>query len=234
MVKVAKRLKKVAEICDAEKLYNLDEALSVLKEYQNKCAAKFDESVEFTMMLGVDPRQTDQMVRGVVPMPNGLGKKVRVAVICKPEKIKEAQASGADVVGGDELVDEIKNGRLDFDVCISTPDMMSQVGILGRVLGPKGLMPNPKLGTVTADIKEAVAQVKAGQVEYKAEKAGIIHAAVGKLSFDAVALRENIIALYEALKAAKPSSSKGIYMQKMFLGTTMGPAIAIDLQSVAS
>jgi large subunit ribosomal protein L1 len=234
MVKVAKRLKKVAEICDAEKLYSLDKALSVLKEYQSKCAVKFDESVEFTMKLGIDPRQTDQMVRGVVPMPNGLGKKVRVAVICKPEKIQEAQASGADVFGSDEFVDEIKAGRLDFDVCISTPDMMVKVGALGKVLGPKGLMPNPKLGTVTTDIKAAVAQVKAGQVEYKVEKAGLIHAAVGKLSFDIAALKENILALYEALKGAKPSSSKGVYMQKMFLGTTMGPAIAVDLQKVVS
>lgn len=234
MAKLSKRLKKSFELVGENQAYSLDDALQIVKKYAAEGKAKFDETVDVVFKLGVDPRQSDQMVRGVVAMPNGLGKQVRVAVFAKPERMEEATKAGADVVGSDDLVEEVKNGRLDFDLCISTPDMMVKVGTLGKVLGPKGMMPNPKLGTVSNDINAAVKQAKSGQVEYKTEKAGLVHAGVGKISFEERSLKENIIALYHALINAKPSSSKGIYMQKMHLSTSMGPSIPLDIQKVVS
>ncbi|WP_039455631.1 50S ribosomal protein L1 [Candidatus Jidaibacter acanthamoebae] len=234
MAKLSKRLKKSFELVSENQVYSLDEALQIVKKYAVEAKTKFDETVDVVFKLGVDPRQSDQMVRGVVAMPNGLGKQVRVAVFAKPERMEEAKKAGADVVGGDDLVEEVKNGRLDFDLCIATPDMMVKVGTLGKVLGPKGMMPNPKLGTVSNDIAAAVKQAKSGQVEYKTEKAGLVHAGVGKVSFEESSLKENIIALYHALINAKPSSSKGVYMQKMHLSTSMGPSIPLDIQKVVS
>ncbi len=234
MAKLSKRLKKLSGLVDQNKAYSLEDALNIIGQYSTEGKAKFNETVDVVFKLGVDPRQSDQMVRGVVAMPNGLGKQVRVAVFVKPERIQEAKEAGADVVGSDELVEEVKNGKVDFDLCIATPDMMVKVGTLGKILGPKGLMPNPKLGTVSNDIAAAVKQAKSGQVEYKTEKAGLIHAGVGKVNFEAGALKENILALYSAVVSAKPASSKGIYMQKMHLSTTMGPAILLDLQKVVS
>jgi large subunit ribosomal protein L1 len=232
MAKLSKRFKKIIKLYDSEKSYGLDDAISLLKKYFVDCKTKFDETVEVIFKLGVDPKQSDQLVRGVVPMPNGLGKKIKVAVFVKPERIEEAKKAGADIVGSDDLVEEVKNGRLDFDLCIATPDMMAKVGALGKVLGPKGLMPNPKLGTVSNDVVAAIKQAKAGQVEYKTEKAGLVHAGIGKLSFGEKEIKENILALYQAVVNAKPSNSKGIYMQKIYLSTTMGPSILLDLQKV--
>lgn len=234
MAKLSKRKKKLSELVNKDLTHSLEEGLQIVKSLPSEAKVKFDETVDIVFKLGVDPRQSDQMVRGVVAMPHGLGKQVRVAVFTKPERLDEAKNAGADVVGSDDLVDEVKNGRMDFDLCIATPDMMVKVGTLGKVLGPKGMMPNPKLGTVSNDITAAVKQAKSGQVEYKTEKAGLVHAGVGKLSFDKAALKENIIALYQALLGAKPATSKGVYMQKMYISTTMGPAIPIDLQRVVS
>lgn len=232
VIKGSKRARKAIELVDKEVDYSLDQALEILAKYSAEAKAKFDESVEVAMKLGVDPKQTDQMVRGAVAMPNGLGKSIRVAVFTNAERVKEAKEAGADVFGSDELIETVKGGKIDFDICISTPDMMVQLSKLGKVLGPKGLMPNPKLGTVTEDIKAAVKRAKSGQVEYKTEKAGIVQAAVGKLSFSAKDLKENIIALYEAVLAAKPSGSKGNYMKNFYLTTSMGPSIRVDLSKI--
>lgn len=232
VVKGSKRVRKASKLVNEAMEYSLDQALEILAKYSAEAKTKFDESVEVAIRLGVDPKQTDQMVRGAVAMPNGLGKSIRVAVVTNPERVKEAKEAGADVFGADELIEVIKGGKIDFDICISTPDMMVKLSKLGKVLGPKGLMPNPKLGTVTEDIKAAVKVAKSGQVEYKTEKAGIVQAAVGKVSFSAKALKENIMALYEALLAAKPSGSKGNYMKNFYLTTSMGPSIRVDLSKI--
>ncbi|MDF3047446.1 MAG: rplA [Candidatus Midichloriaceae bacterium] len=231
-MKASKRIRKARELVTKDAQHSLDQALEIIAKYSAEAKAKFDESVEVTMKLGVDPKQTDQMVRGAVAMPNGLGKSVRVAVFSKAERVKEAEKAGADVCGSEELIETVKAGKIDFDVCIATPDMMVQLSKLGKVLGPKGLMPNPKLGTVTEDIEGAVKRAKAGQVEYKTEKAGIVQAAVGKVSFSVKDLKENIIALYSAVLAAKPSASKGTYMKDFYLSTSMGPSIRVDLGKI--
>ncbi len=224
-----KQIRNAKEKVDRSRAYPLDEAIALLKE---GAFAKFDESVEVSIRLGVDPRKADQMIRGAVVLPNGLGKSVRVLVFAKGEKIQEAEAAGADFVGGDDLAEKILGGWFDFDTAIAAPDMMGVVGKIGRLLGPRGLMPNPKVGTVTPDIERAVTEAKSGKIEYRVEKAGIIHAAVGKASFDAAKLRENLLSLLDVLIKAKPSSAKGIYLQKISISSTMGPGILVDVADV--
>jgi large subunit ribosomal protein L1 len=214
---------------DRSQVLPVDEAITLVKE---TAYAKFDETVDICVRLGVDPRKADQMVRGAVVLPNGLGKTVRVLVFAKGEKAQEAQDAGADYVGGDDLVAKIQGGWFDFDTAIATPDMMGTVGKIGKLLGPRGLMPNPKVGTVTFDVGRAVTESKSGKIEYRVEKAGIIHAPVGKVSFDADKLKGNIVALMEALIKAKPSTSKGIYLKKISLSSTMGPGVSIDVPAV--
>ncbi|MFZ4628735.1 MAG: 50S ribosomal protein L1 [Blastocatellia bacterium] len=215
----------VAQV-DLSKLYPLADAVSLAKQI---AYAKFDETVEVTMVLGVDPRKADQLVRGTIVLPNGLGKSKRVAVIAgSPEKQREAQEAGADEVGGDDLVEKIKGGYLNFDALIATPDTMRSVGTLGKVLGPRGLMPNPKTGTVTVDVANAVRETKAGKVEYRVDKTGVIHVPVGKVSFAAEKVTENARALIDAVVRAKPATAKGKYVKKINLATTMGPGILID------
>lgn len=223
-----KKLKKAAELIKVGVLYNIKDAVEVLKKASY---VKFDETLEIVMRLGVDPKHSDQMVRGVVAMPAGTGKSIRVAVICKDDKIQEAKAAGADLVGSVEIIDEIKAGNINFDVCIATPDMMGVIGSVARILGPKGLMPNPKLGTVTADIKTAVSNVKSGQVEFRTEKAGIVHAGLGKLSFSVDDLIRNIEAFISAVVKAKPSGVKGNYLKAVYLSSTMGPSVKVDFTS---
>ena len=206
--------------------YELKDALTVVKD---TAYAKFDETVEVHMRLGVDPRHADQMVRGTIVLPHGTGKTMRVAVIAGGEKVKEAEAAGAEIVGGDELVEKIAGGFLDFDALVATPDMMGLVGRLGRVLGPKGLMPNPKVGTVTADVAKAVRELKAGRVEFRVEKAGIVHARIGKASFGGDKLLDNARVMVETLLKLKPASAKGTYMKSVTLSTTMGPGIKVDV-----
>lgn len=203
-----------------------------VKTIKGRASAKFDETVEVAISLGVDPRHSDQMVRGVVAMPNGLGKTVRVAVFARGPKAQEALDAGADLVGADDLGDKILKGEIEFERCIATPDMMGVVGKLGKVLGPKGLMPNPKLGTVTMDVAAAVKAAKSGQVEFRVEKAGIVHAGVGKASFSEEALTQNIRALFDAVNKAKPSGAKGTYFKKAYLSSTMGPSVKLDLPTV--
>ncbi len=216
---------------DASKRYSVQEAMDIIAA---SGSAKFDETVDAAIRLGVNPAHADQMVRGAVALPNGLGKKVRVLVFAKGEKEKEAVEAGADFVGADELVEKIKAGWLDFDRVIATPDMMGIVGKLGKVLGPRGLMPNPKVGTVTFDIANAVRELKAGRVEFRAEKAGIVHCPVGKVSFGAEKLRENFLALMEMIVKLKPASSKGTYLRSISVSTAMGPGVKVDPLSVRS
>ena len=230
MAKVAKRIQKIREGVDPNKLYVLTDAISMVKE---RAVAKFDETVEVSMNLGVDPRHADQMVRGVVNLPNGTGRDVRVAVFARGAKADEATAAGADVVGAEELVEIVQGGKIDFDRCIATPDMMGLVGRLGKILGPKGLMPNPKLGTVTMNVAAAVEAAKGGQVEYRVEKAGIIHSGIGKASFSAADLRENFDALVDAVVKAKPAGAKGKYVRKVAVSSSMGPGIKVDTAEVA-
>ncbi len=225
-----KKLRAAREKVDAAKLYNLEEAIQSLK---SASYVKFDETLEVVMKLGVDPRHSDQMVRGVVALPAGTGKDVRVAVICKEERDSEAKAAGADLVGAAEIIEEIKAGRINFDVCISTPDMMGVIGSVARILGPKGLMPNPKLGTVTADIATAVKNAKSGQVEYRVEKTGIVHAGVGKLSFANNDLLQNAQTLISAVVKAKPTGAKGTYVKAVYLSSTMGPSVKIDVTTIS-
>ncbi|MDT8440363.1 MAG: 50S ribosomal protein L1 [Desulfuromonadales bacterium] len=214
---------------DRSKSYPIEEALALVKQVS---FAKFDETVDVAVKLGVDPRKADQMVRGAVVLPNGLGKDVRVLVFAKGEKAQEAQEAGADYVGGDDLVDKIKEGWFDFDTAIATPDMMGTVGKIGKLLGPRGLMPNPKVGTVTFEVGRAVSEAKSGKVEYRVEKAGIVHAPLGKVSFDADKLQENLISLMDALLKAKPSTSKGTYVKKVSVSSTMGPGVAVDVPAL--
>lgn len=230
MGKQSKRQKASNEVVENLKHYDIAEAVSLVK---NKIpAAKFDEVVEIAMNLGVDPKHADQQVRGILVLPNGTGKSVRVAVFAKGAKAKEAKTAGADVIGDDELADQVKAGQVDFDRCIATPDMMPLVGQLGKVLGPKGLMPNPKLGTVTNDIEQAVKAAKGGQVEFRTEKTGIVQAGVGKRSFEETALVENIKAFVGAINRAKPSGAKGTYIKSVYISTTMGPSLRISIPSV--
>jgi len=214
---------------DRTKAYTIEEALTLVKETAH---AKFDETVDVCVRLGVDPRKADQMVRGAVVLPNGLGKTVRVLVFAKGEKAQEAQAAGADHVGADDLVAKIQEGWFDFDTAIATPDMMGTVGKIGRLLGPRGLMPNPKVGTVTFEIGRAVQEAKSGKVEYRVEKAGIIHAPVGKVSFDVDKLKGNVVALMDALVKAKPTTSKGTYLKKISVSSTMGAGVLVDVPAL--
>jgi large subunit ribosomal protein L1 len=229
MAKVAKRVRASREGIEATKLYPLQDAVKLVKE---RAKAKFDETVEVAMNLGVDPRHADQMVRGVCNLPNGSGRTVRVAVFARGAKADEAKAAGADVVGAEELVEAVNGGNIDFDRCIATPDMMGLVGRLGKVLGPRGLMPNPRVGTVTMDVKAAVEAAKGGAVEFRVEKAGIIHAGIGKASFDDGKLVENIKAFADAVAKAKPTGAKGTYIQRIAISSTMGPGVKVDPSSV--
>src|SRR3954468_1006633 len=226
---IGKRLKKAREGVDREKLYPLAEAVNMIKE---RAKAKFDETIEVAMNLGVDPRHADQMVRGVVSLPNGTGRSVRVGVFARGAKADEAKAAGADVVGAEDLVEKVQAGNIDFDRCIATPDMMPLVGRLGKVLGPRGMMPNPKIGTVTMDVKSAVAGAKGGSVEFRVEKAGIVQAGVGKASFSAEKLVENIRAFADAVQKAKPPGSKGHYLNRVAISSTMGPGVKIEPSSL--
>ena len=231
MTKLSKRQKDERKIVDSNKTYSLDEAVGILKQ---NAKAKFDETIEVAMNLGVDPRHSDQMVRGVVLLPNGTGKTVRVAVFAKDKKADEARAAGADIVGADDLAEQIQAGVMNFDRVIATPDMMALVGRLGKVLGPRGLMPNPKLGTVTPDVAGAVKAAKGGQVEFRAEKAGIVHGGIGKASFTQEALAQNIRAFADAVIKAKPTGAKGTYVKKVSLTSTMGLGVKIDVASLSA
>jgi len=226
MGKLAKKQQAARGQIDRSQVYTLDQALSLVKE---TAYAKFDETVDLSVRLGVDPRKADQMVRGAVVLPNGLGKTVRVLVFAKGEKAAEAEKAGADYVGADDLVEKIQGGWFDFDTAIATPDMMGTVGKIGKLLGPRGLMPNPKVGTVTFDLARAVEESKSGKVEYRVEKAGIIHAPVGKVSFDVEKLKENVISLMDALMKAKPQTAKGTYLKKVSISSTMGPGVNVDV-----
>ncbi len=225
-----KRYRSAAENVDRTKLYSIEEAVKLIK---SQASVKFDETVEVAMNLGVDPRHADQMVRGVCQLPNGSGRSVRVAVFAKDDKAEEAKSAGADIVGAEDLVEKVQSGDIEFDRCIATPDMMPLVGRLGKVLGPRGLMPNPKVGTVTPDVAEAVKSAKGGAVEFRVEKAGIVHAGVGKASFSEAALIENIKALTNAVVRAKPSGAKGAYLKKVAVSSTMGPGVRVEVNSVA-
>lgn len=225
----SKRFRAANENIEREKLYPIDEAIKLIK---SNATAKFDETIELAFNLGVDPRQADQNIRGVISMPNGTGKTIRVAVFARDEKAEEAKAAGADLIGTDDLIKEIESGKIEFDRAIATPDMMPVLGKVARILGPRGLMPNPKLGTVTTDVKQAVKDAKGGQVEYRAEKKGIVHAGIGKASFSEKQLRENINALFDAIQKAKPGSVKGTYLKRIALSSTMGPGIRIDINSL--
>ena len=227
----SKKAKKLADTVDTLKLHGVDEAIALAK---GNATSKFDETIEVALALGVDPRHADQMVRGVVTLPKGTGKTVRVGVFAKGAKADEAREAGADVVGAEDLLEIVQGGTIDFDRCIATPDMMGLVGRLGKVLGPKGMMPNPKLGTVTMNVGEAVKAAKGGQIEYRVEKAGIIHVGVGKASFPQADLRANFDALLDAVIKAKPSGAKGKYLKKIAVSSTMGPGIKVDVAEVSA
>ena len=225
-----KKAKAIAEKIDREKFYSLTEAVALLQEFAK--GGKFDETIEIAMNLNVDTKHADQQVRGMVTLPNGTGSTVRVAVFAKDDKAEEAKAAGADLVGAEDLVEKIQGGELDFDRCIATPDMMALVGRVAKVLGPKGLMPNPKLGTVTPNVEKAVKDAKGGALEFRAEKAGIVHARVGKASFDAKKLEENIAAFVDAIQKARPTGAKGTYIGKVSVSSSMGPGLKVDLDTV--
>ena len=229
MAAVTKRRKAAREKVDSTKVYVIDEALSLVKEL---ATAKFPESIDVSVNLGVDPRKSDQVVRGSTVLPNGTGKTVRVAVFAQGENAEKAKAAGADVVGFEDLAETVKGGQLDFDVVIATPDAMRVVGQLGQILGPRGLMPNPKVGTVTADVENAVQNAKAGQVRYRTDKAGIIHCPIGRAVFEVPALKENLEALLSDLKKSKPAASKGQYVKKLTVSSTMGPGVSVDRGSI--
>jgi large subunit ribosomal protein L1 len=231
MAKIAKRVAKTREGIDARKDYSLDEAVKLVKE---RAIAKFDETIEIALNLGVDPRHADQMVRGVVTLPSGTGRTVRVAVFAKGALADKAKAAGADIVGAEDLAEIVQSGKVDFDRCIATPDMMPLVGRLGKVLGPRGLMPNPKVGTVTPDVESAVKAAKGGSVEFRVEKAGIVHAGVGKASFTEDALKANIRAFVDSVVKAKPTGAKGTYLKKIALSSTMGPGVKVEPGTVSA
>src|SRR6056297_1405589 len=228
MGKISKRIRTAREAVAGKENVSVEDAVGIVKA---NASAKFDETIEIALNLGVDPRHADQMVRGVVTLPNGTGKTVRVAVFARGPKAEEATAAGADIVGAEDLMETIQGGTIEFDRCIATPDMMPIVGRLGKVLGPRNLMPNPKVGTVTMDVKEAVEAAKGGQVQFKAEKAGVVHAGVGKVSFDTDKLVENVRAFVDAVSKAKPAGAKGTYMEKVSLSSTMGPGVSVDVSS---
>ncbi|SDB74860.1 50S ribosomal protein L1 [Belnapia rosea] len=231
MAKQGKRLKAIYASVDRDAIVPLQQAISLVKA---NAKAKFDETIEISMNLGIDPRHADQMVRGVVGLPNGTGKTVRVGVFARGPKADEALAAGADVVGADDLAAAVQEGRIEFDRCIATPDMMALVGRLGKILGPRGLMPNPRLGTVTMDVRGAVTAAKAGQVEFRAEKAGIVHAGIGKASFDEEKLLENARAFVDAIQRARPAGAKGTYVKKVAVASTMGPGVKVDVASLSA
>lgn len=226
-----KRLVAAAGSVETGKLYGVDDAIKLVK---GNARAKFDETVEISMALGIDPRHADQMVRGLLSLPRGTGKTLRVGVFARGAKAEEATAAGADVVGADDLAERVQAGDIAFDRCIATPDMMALVGRLGKILGPRGLMPNPRLGTVTMDVRGAITAAKSGQVEYRAEKAGIVHAGIGKASFEEAALLENIRAFVDAIQKAKPTGAKGTYLKRLSLSSTMGPGVPVDVASLAA
>ncbi|MBD3763171.1 MAG: 50S ribosomal protein L1 [Rhodobacterales bacterium] len=230
MAKMGKRKAAAEVLFDGKTNLTVEDAVALIKK---AATAKFDETVEVAMNLGVDPRHADQMVRGVVTLPNGTGKTVRVAVFARGAKADEAKAAGAEIVGAEDLMERIQGGNIDFDRCIATPDMMPLVGRLGKILGPRNLMPNPKVGTVTMDVATAVKNAKGGEVQFKVEKAGVIHAGVGKVSFDEAKLAENVRAFVDAVTRAKPSGAKGTYVKKVSLSSTMGPGVSVDLASAA-
>ncbi|HMB13285.1 MAG TPA: 50S ribosomal protein L1 [Roseovarius sp.] len=230
MAKLGKRTRSLREATAGKDNMSVEDAVALIK---GNATAKFDETVEISMNLGVDPRHADQMVRGVVGLPNGTGKTVRVAVFARGAKAEEAEAAGADIVGAEDLMETVQGGKIEFDRCIATPDMMPVVGRLGKVLGPRNLMPNPKVGTVTMDVAQAVKDAKGGQVQFKAEKAGVVHAGVGKASFDAEKLAENVRAFVSAVQKAKPAGAKGTYVKKISLTSTMGAGVSIDVSSAA-
>ena len=231
MARVSKRMKAVAEKVDRNKFYPIDEALNLVKE----CAtAKFDESIDVAVQLGIDAKKSDQVVRGSVVLPAGTGKSVRVAVFASGDKAEQAKAAGAEIVGMEDLAEQIKGGNINFDVLIASPDAMRIVGTLGQILGPRGLMPNPKVGTVSPDVAGAVKNAKAGQVQFRVDKAGIIHATIGRRSFEPAALKTNLMALLDALNKAKPTSSKGVYLRKVAVSSTMGAGVRVDQASLAA
>ncbi len=230
MARLTKRLKAARAPFEGKANVPLDEAVALVK---GAASAKFDETVEVALNLGVDPRHADQMVRGSVNLPNGTGKTVRVAVFARDAKADEAKEAGADIVGAEDLMEAIQGGKIDFDRCIATPDMMPLVGRLGKILGPRNLMPNPRVGTVTMDVGQAVRDAKGGQVQFKAEKAGVIHAGVGKVSFDAAKIEENIRAFVDAVNRAKPAGAKGTYLKKVSISSSMGPGVSVDMSSAA-
>ena len=229
MTGLTKRKKAAREKVESTRLYEIDEALALVKEF---ATAKFPESIDISVNLGVDPRKSDQVVRGSTVLPNGTGKSVRVAVFAQGENADKAKAAGADIVGFEDLAEQIKGGKLDFEVVIATPDAMRVVGTLGQILGPRGLMPNPKVGTVTADVETAVKNAKAGQVRYRTDKAGIIHCPIGRADFEVPALKENLTALLTDLKKSKPAQSKGAYLKKLTVSSSMGPGVSVDRASV--
>lgn len=229
MARISKRRKAAREKIDSQKAYLIEDALALVKEFAN---AKFPESIDVSVNLGVDPRKSDQVVRGSTVLPNGTGKTVRVAVFAQGENAEKAKAAGADIVGFDDLAEKVKAGEMNFDVVIATPDAMRVVGQLGQILGPRGLMPNPKVGTVTADVEGAVKNAKAGQVRYRTDKAGIIHCPIGRADFEVTALKENLDALLADLRKAKPAAAKGQYVKKLTVSSTMGPGVAVDRASV--
>jgi len=231
MAKHGKRVRAIREAVQGKALLPLAEAIALVKSHAN---AKFDETVEVALNLGVDPRHADQLVRGSVNLPNGTGKTLRVAVFARGPKAEEAQKAGADIVGAEDLMEIVQGGKMDFDRCIATPDMMPIVGRLGKILGPRGLMPNPKVGTVTMDVAQAVQDAKGGQVQFRVEKAGIVHAGVGKASFDAEKLVENIRAMVDAINRAKPTGAKGTYLKKLSVSSTMGPGVSVALDSLSA
>jgi large subunit ribosomal protein L1 len=231
MSKTGKKLRKAYEAINRDAFYKLDEAVKIIK---SNAKAKFDETIEIALNLDLDVRHSDQQVRGVVSLPNGTGKPVRVAVFARGDKAEAAKRAGADVVGAEDLAEKVNAGEINFDRCIATPDMMGVVGRLGKVLGPRGLMPNPKLGTVTADVEKAVKEVKGGQVEFRTEKTGIVHAGIGKASFSEQQIAENVKAFFDAITKAKPAGAKGTYVKKVSLSSTMGPGLKLELSTIAA
>ncbi|HEX3652535.1 MAG TPA: 50S ribosomal protein L1 [Rhizomicrobium sp.] len=230
-MKISKRFKKAIDGVNAERAYEIDEAVKLVK---SRATAKFDETIELAINLGVDPRHADQMVRGVVSLPNGTGRALRVAVFAKGAKADEAKKAGADIVGAEDLAEQVQKGEIDFDRCIATPDMMGVVGRLGKVLGPRGLMPNPKVGTVTMDVTQAIKDAKGGAVEYRVEKAGIVQAGIGKASFTEDAIVQNVKAFVDSVVKAKPTGAKGTYLKKVSISSTMGPGVKVALPSVGA